>query len=61
MAKYVYEGSGPCRVGATQVEKGTIVESDTNPGKNFRLLPEVEPPATVRPSKKGAQEAGESS
>ena len=44
MAKYEYFGSGPCRVGMTEVKPGDIIDSDTNPGKRFRLIPD-EPPA----------------
>ena len=40
MAKYIYEGSGPCRVGMTEIKSGDIIDSDTNPGKRFRLIPD---------------------
>ena len=41
MAKYIYEGSGSCRVGMTEVKPGDVIDSDTNPGKRFRFIPEV--------------------
>ena len=40
MARYQYCGTGPCRVGGTDVNHGDIVESDTNPGRRFTLIPE---------------------
>ena len=44
MAKYIYEGSGPCRVGMTEIKPSDVIDSDTNPGRRFRLIP-ARPPA----------------
>ena len=62
MAKYEYFGTGPCRVGMTEVKTGDIIDSDTNPGKRFRLIPDVAAKSPVvakrkpdEPSTEGAQ------
>ena len=48
MAKYRYLGTGPCRIGMSQVNHGDVVDSDTNPGRRFQLLEEpVQPKAFV--------------
>ena len=59
MAKYEYFGSGPCRVGMTEVKPGDIIDSDTNPGKRFRLIfdePKTFPNEPAKPPRRKPDE-----
>ena len=38
MTRYMYAGSGPCRVGSRLVNPGEVIESETNPGRRFHLV-----------------------